>query len=299
MPDRREGAPYLSHVPDRRRPPLDPGLLREELAARDVPWRDVRVVAATGSTNRDAADLARQGAVSGTAVLADEQTGGRGRLQRGWVSPRGSSLSLSVVLRPTAPDRMWSWLPLLTGVAVLQGVRDALIDRGTDGPALGLKWPNDLVVDGPDRGGGPGPGKWGGILVERLDAPQGAAAVVGIGLNVALDVDELPTPSATSLALEDPGAVPRREVLAAAVLSHVASWFLLWDDSGGDAAACGLLSAYRASCLTLGRDVRVELPRGMEHGRALDVDASGRLVVAGAGGQRAYSSGDVVHLRPA
>lgn len=299
MPGRHEGAPYLSHVPDRRRRPLDPELLREVLAAREVPWRDVRVLGATGSTNRDAADLARQGAATGTAVLAHEQTQGRGRLQRGWVSPPGASLSLSVVLRPSAPDRTWGWLPLLTGVAVLQGVRDVLTEQGAGGPALGLKWPNDLVVDGPDRGGGPGPGKWGGILAERLDGPLGAVAVVGIGLNLALEADELPTPSATSLALELAGTVPRREVLAAAVLSRAATCFQRWDASGGDAAGCGLLTAYRASCLTLGRDVRVELPRGAERGRAIDVDPSGRLVVAGAGGQRAYSSGEVVHLRPA
>lgn len=298
MPDRREGAPYLSHVPDHRRPPLDPELVREELAARAVPWRDVRVVGATGSTNRDAADLARQDAATGTAVLADEQTQGRGRLQRGWVSPPGASLSLSVVLRPSAPDERWGWLPLLTGVAVLQGVRDALAGLGRDGSSLGLKWPNDLVVDGPDRGGGPGPRKWGGILAERIDGARGAAAVVGIGLNVALDADELPTSTATSLALEVAGAVPRREVLAAAVLSRAASWFGLWDGSRGDAVGCGLLTAYRASCLTLGRDVRVELPGGAERGRATGIDASGRLLVAGAGGQRAYSSGEVVHLRP-
>ena len=107
----------------------------------------------------------------------------------------------------------------------------------------------------------------------------------------------MPTPAATSLALELGGAAPRREVLAAAVLSRVASWFTTWDDAHGDAESTGLRAAYRASCLTLGRDVRVELPGATERGRATDVDSSGRLVVGTAGGQRAYSSGEVVHLR--
>ncbi len=269
----------------------------EELAARGAPWRDVRVVGATGSTNRDAAELARLGVPTGTAVLADEQTRGRGRLERGWVSPPGASLSLSVVLRPSAPAGTWGWLPLLTGVAVLEGVRDVLDGAGTDRPALGLKWPNDLVVDGPDRAGGPGPRKVGGILAERVDGPGGVAVVVGVGLNVALGADELPTPAATSLALEVPGAVPGREAIAAVVLSRMASWFERWDGAGGDAASCGLLVAYRTSCLTLGRDVRVELPSRTRLGRASDVDESGRLLVRSAQGTHAYSSGEVVHLR--
>ena len=147
-----------------------------------------------------------------------------------------------------------------------------------------LKWPNDVLVG--DR-------KLAGILVERVAGPAGPVAVVGVGINVA-DHDELPVPTATSLALE--GATLDRTDLLQAVLAGIAGELAGWRSSGGDPT--GLRASYRAQCGTLGRDVRVELPGGGEVvGRAEDVDDQGRLVVRVAGGGTcALSAGDVVHL---
>jgi BirA family biotin operon repressor/biotin-[acetyl-CoA-carboxylase] ligase len=143
-----------------------------------------------------------------------------------------------------------------------------------------LKWPNDLLIA--DR-------KAGGILVEAHDG----AVVVGIGLNTSLRADELPVPTATSLALA--GAVSAdRDPLLRAVLRGLAFWYARWRAAAGDADASGLREAYLLHCATLGRQVRVELPGGAgATGRADGIDPDGRLLVDGHG----YAAGDVVHLR--
>ena len=142
--------------------------------------------ASTRSTNADVAQAARDGAPEGTVHVTEDQTGGRGRLDREWVAPKGSGLAASVLLRPTSvPLHRWGWLPLLTGVAVADAVADL-------GIRAKLKWPNDVEVDGR---------KLAGILVEAVSTPDGMAAVVGVGLNVAMTAEQLPVPHATSLAL--------------------------------------------------------------------------------------------------
>src|SRR5215207_4886252 len=134
-----------------------------------VSWQ-VRRVAETGSTNADVVTLATAGAAEGTVLVADYQSAGRGRLGRSWQAPPGTGLAVSLLLRPTAvPAHRWPWLPLLTGVAVVEALRTY---PGID---VVLKWPNDVLLKG---------GKLAGILVERVDGPAGAAAVVGVGLNV-------------------------------------------------------------------------------------------------------------------
>ena len=129
-------------------------------------WTSVRVVASTGSTN---ADLLARGGPEGQVLVAEEQTAGRGRSGRTWVSQPGASLTFSVLLRPASvPPSARGWLPLLTGVAVAAGVRSAA------GVAARLKWPNDILVG--DR-------KLAGILAEQ--SADGDAVVIGVGLNVA------------------------------------------------------------------------------------------------------------------
>ncbi len=235
---------------------------------------DVRYVAATGSTNAAAAAAPEPGRV----VVADHQTAGRGRLDRGWETPAGVALTFSAVVDPGLPDAHWPWLPLLAGVAVAGAVRRAT------GLVTSLKWPNDVLVA--DR-------KLAGILVERVVGSSGPVAVVGIGVNV--HQTELPVPHATSLALE--GAAVDRADLLTAVLAGISGELAGWRAAGGDPA--GLRASYTAACGTLGRDVRVLMPGGRTvEGRAEDVDEVGRLVVREArGGTRALTAGDVVHLR--
>ncbi len=237
------------------------------------------------STNAVAGDRARTGAPEGHVVVAERQTAGRGRLDRAWHTPDRAALLFSVVLRPEVAASDWPWLPLLTGHSVTRALRGLGYDAG-------VKWPNDVLVaraDGESR-------KLVGILVERVETPSGPAAVVGIGINVSLTVDELPVPTATSLAIES-GAEPDRTEVLVAVLSTLVEAYDAWQ-AGGEAARDRLASSYAAACVTVGRDVRVELPGGSPLlGRATGVDRSGRLVVAGPDGETAVGAGDVVHVR--
>jgi BirA family transcriptional regulator, biotin operon repressor / biotin---[acetyl-CoA-carboxylase] ligase len=264
----------------------DAALQRALDRAGDGTWGPVAVLPSTGSTNADAVDQVGEGAPEGFTVVADEQTLGRGRLDRTWVSPYGAGLAMSVVLRPVVPEATWGWIPLVAGLAVV----DALADQGL---SAALKWPNDVVVDGDARDGSPGPRKLGGLLVERV----GAALVVGIGVNVDLAAVELPVPRATSTRLE--GADVRREQLLVDVLVELRRLVLRWRAGGGDARRTGLRDEYAARCLTLGRRVRALLPGGdVVEGVAESVDDEGRLVVRSADGTvRVVSAGDVAHLR--
>jgi BirA family transcriptional regulator, biotin operon repressor / biotin---[acetyl-CoA-carboxylase] ligase len=245
-------------------------------------WTSVEVAASTGSTN---ADLLARGGPEGQVLVAEEQTAGRGRAGRTWVSLPGASLTFSVLLRPTSvPPSSRGWLPLLTGVAVAAAV------RSTAGVAAGLKWPNDVLVR--DR-------KLAGILAEQ--SPDGDVVVVGVGLNVATPQDALPvSPTglpATSLLVE--GADVGREPLLTEILRSLERWYLGFR-ADPDPARSGLLAEYRAACATLGRQVRVELPAGrVLAGTAEDIDHGGRLLVRPAGATSAtpVSAGDVIHLR--
>jgi BirA family transcriptional regulator, biotin operon repressor / biotin---[acetyl-CoA-carboxylase] ligase len=265
---------------DLDRPPLSQRALAAALTRDGGLWRDIRVVAETGSTNDDVLAAARAGAAEGLVMVAEAQTAGRGRLARGWVSPPRAGLTFSVLLQPGAAvvAARWGWLPLLAGLSVQRAVY-----RLGAVPAW-LKWPNDLLL-GPDRG------KAGGVLVQVA----GGAAVIGIGLNVSTGGNELPA-GATSLALVEAECTDRDPLLRA-ILRQLADDYLAWRRAGGDPAS-GLRDAYLEACDTVGRDVRVGLPGGeVVTGTATGVDAAGRLVVAGTDGERAVSAGDVTSVR--
>ena len=241
---------------------LDRPPLRAEALSRALEQDGYRVTVLemTTSTNAVVAEQARQGAAHGLVVVAEEQTAGRGRLDRSWVSPPGAGLTFSVLVRPSGP---LSWVPLLAGVGVAQALR-----HKCEVDAV-LKWPNDVLVD--DR-------KLCGLLAEAVDG----AVVLGIGLNVTTRREELPVAEATSLALEGATTTDRDTVLKA-VLRGIA------DALGDDTRA-----SYRQLCTSLGREVRLELPGGESvTGTAEAVDDDGRLVVDGT----PYAAGDVVHLR--
>ncbi|ROQ66493.1 BirA family biotin operon repressor/biotin-[acetyl-CoA-carboxylase] ligase [Streptomyces sp. 840.1] len=268
---------------DLDRPPLNVPALRRGLLRPDGLWSALDVVDSTGSTNSDLAARAA-GLTEGAVLVAEEQTAGRGRLDRTWTAPARSGLFFSVYLTPGAvPVQRWGWLPLLTGVAVATGLAKS---AGVD---TALKWPNDLLVTV-----GTEERKAGGILAERA----GDGVVIGIGLNVSLREDELPAPTAASLALA--GAVSTdRETLLRGVLRSLEQWYGQWRAADGDAAASGLQEAYAAGCATLGRTVRAQLPGERTlTGEAVAIDGDGRLVLsAGDGLQEPVSAGDIVHLR--
>lgn len=253
---------------DLDRPPLRPLALQRALASDG--WR-LEVLQETPSTNAVVAERARAGEPAGLVVVAEAQTAGRGRLDRSWVSPPRAGLTFSVLLRPDLPPAQWPWLPLWTGLAVANALRErAQVDAV-------LKWPNDVLVD--DR-------KVCGVLAE---VPQPGAAVIGIGLNVSTAADELSHAQAGSLRLAGARTLDRDTVLRA-VLRSLRS---VLSDAATDVDAAR--AAYRERCSTLGRRVRVELPADRTtEGLAEAVDDDGRLVVDG----QAYGAGDVVHLRP-
>jgi BirA family transcriptional regulator, biotin operon repressor / biotin---[acetyl-CoA-carboxylase] ligase len=212
---------------------------------------------ATTSTNDRARALAAAGAPHGTVVTAAEQTAGRGRQGRTWSAPPGRALLMSVVLRD--PDRM---LPLAAAVAVAEAA----------GPEAAIKWPNDVLLDGR---------KLAGILAEAR--PQDGWAVVGIGVNVAVRMEDLPEELRTTAATL--GLEPRDvESVLARVLGALERSLAL------DRAA--LLDAWRARDALLGRDVSWADGAG----RAAGIDGDGRLVVELPGGGRTALESGEVHL---
>jgi BirA family biotin operon repressor/biotin-[acetyl-CoA-carboxylase] ligase len=272
---------------DLDRPPLDAAALRRALLVPGGLWTRLDVVGETGSTNTDLAARALAGEPEGAVLVAERQQAGRGRLERTWTAPARSGLFFSLLLRPgpAVPVERFGWTPLLMGLSAA-----ATLSRVAE-VEVSLKWPNDLLVTvgGEER-------KLGGILTELA----GDALVPGIGINVSLRRDELPVPAAGSLALAG-ATVLDRGTLLRALLRDFAEVYREWRRTGGDPEASGLLPAYTARCVTVGRQVRVELPGGRAlTGRAVAVDHDGRLVVRTPDGARQpVAAGDVIHVRPA
>jgi BirA family transcriptional regulator, biotin operon repressor / biotin---[acetyl-CoA-carboxylase] ligase len=257
-------------------------------------------------------------------LAAEQQSAGRGRLGRAWISPPRAALTFSVLLRPAAvPRARLGWLPLLAGVAVAAAVRAV---AGVDAQ---LKWPNDVLA-GPGnalaggsargvRGGGASPqGDLGGLVPPEGDAStfvplrklggilaeaSGEAVVVGIGVNVSTEPTELPPPgpgalAATSLRLEGAASLDRERLLAE-ILAGLERRYLAWCQVFGDTERSGLRAEYTGLCATLGRRVRVELPGGrLLDGLAAGIDADGRLLVSvPPDADLPVAAGDIVHLR--
>jgi len=276
----------MTDTRDPARSPLSGEALARQIVRPGGLWSEVSVVARTGSTNADLVAGARDGAPEGAVLVAEEQTAGRGRMGRSWLSPPRAALTFSVLLRPAdVPAARRGWLPLLAGVAVATAIRQVSALDAT------LKWPNDVLLRS---------GKLAGILVEQ----SGDAVVVGIGVNVSTTRHELPAPAAsslpaTSLRLEGWPSLDR-ELLLGRMLDEIERWYLAWrgTDPAGDAEASGLRAAYVRLCSTIGRDVRAELPgQAATSGLATGIDGDGRLVVRTAARDVAIGAGDVRHVR--
>lgn len=241
----------------------------------------------TGSTNADlvaaaSADPAAHPHLS--VLLTTDQTAGRGRLDRSWTTPPGTALAVSVLLRvPGIPPAFRGWIPLVAGAAMTRAVAGAL--RGT-AHSVGLKWPNDVLVDGM---------KICGILAEALPSDPDAV-VVGSGVNTRMAEIDLPVPTATSFAAL--GREVDDDALLAGYLTALDEQLGAIAAAHGDAAASGVLAEVEALCTTLGRDVAVSLPDGSTlRGRAQRIDREGRLVVVSGAEETPVSAGDVVHVR--
>lgn len=264
------------------RPALDRVALTE--LAGTGPWTTIRVRDEVGSTNAEITELARHGGEEGVVVTAESQSAGRGRADRGWVSPPRAGIAVSMLLRPRVSPARWSWLPLLAGVALAETVTEV------SGVQAALKWPNDLLVSQPPDGE---PRKAAGILAE---VAAGAVAL-GIGLNVTLTDRELPRPDTTSLQLAGASTVDRT-LLLTGLLTRLGRRYQAWLSADGDPVAGRLRRDYLTWCHTIGQDVRVMLPDDHElTGTAVDIDGDGRLCVDTARGRIAVAAGDVHHVR--
>jgi BirA family biotin operon repressor/biotin-[acetyl-CoA-carboxylase] ligase len=244
----------------------------------DAPF-DVEYHDAVGSTNDRARELAEAGRED-VAVLADEQTGGRGRLDREWAAPSGG-IWLSVLTRPDVPPTHAPLFTLAAAVAVTRAAREA-------GVPAEIKWPNDVLVPADDADAPVGGRKLVGILTEMEgEADRVSWVVVGIGINANVDVSDLVS-GATSLRAEG-GDVDRR-LFTQRVLEE---FHALTNDLDS------VLPAWREYASTLGQRVRVETPSGAVVGEAVDVTFPGALVVETDDGQVTVTAGDCDHLRPA
>jgi BirA family biotin operon repressor/biotin-[acetyl-CoA-carboxylase] ligase len=222
----------------------------------------IRTVSETGSTNDDVAALAREGALEGLWLHADRQTGGKGRQGRAWLSPPGNLHASTLVrLRPDDPPA-----PTLALVAAV-ALHDAV---GRHAPAVRIKWPNDLLVDG---------AKLAGILLER----QGDAVILGFGVNLARHPEDLDRPAASLDPPVAPG--PFLERLAAAF----ATWLGRWRAEG--------LAPVRAAWLAAAHPVGAALTSGDARGTFDGLDESGALRLRlEDGGLRIIHAGDVFLL---
>ncbi len=249
----------LAGTPDR----LGPSELAPHLKGA---WRDVHWLARCDSTQRVARDLARNGAAEGTAVVAEEQTAGRGRLGRTWHSPPGDNLYCSIVLRPPRAPAEVPQIALVAGLAVADAVQE------TAGRRPAIKWPNDVLLDGK---------KVCGILTEmesEMDRVHHVIAGIGVNLNSRRFPRELREKASSLLLLT--GRPVERAVFTAGLLAALEARYGRYL-SVGFASVRTEWESY--SCLT-GTEVRVHGPGGEVAGRVLGLDDDGALRLRGADG---------------
>ena len=253
---------------------------KTELTARSHPLPQgftLHHVETIGSTNDEAARLASSGAPSGTIVLADRQTKGRGRLGRTWQSVPGN-LHASILLRPDCTLQAASELSLLAGVVLAE----LLARQGPDDLDLALKWPNDVLIDG---------AKVAGILLES-GGDRGdrlAYVVIGVGVNVACSPDDMPYPVTSLAAAGFPELSPGNWLFA--YISSLTIWLDQWQRDG----FAVVREAWRARSHGLGGPIRLRLGQEDINGRFVDLTEGGALLIEGADGvQRELTAGDVV-----
>ncbi|MFO7832499.1 MAG: biotin--[acetyl-CoA-carboxylase] ligase [Halohasta sp.] len=257
----------ISGVPDYGAAAIEFGL--------DAPYT-VDYHEAVDSTNTRARELAMEGAVD-TAVVADEQTGSRGRLDRSWTAPSGG-IWCSTILQPALPAAHVPLVALAAGVATASACREAGVEAY-------LKWPNDVLVGETGERGGR---KLAGILTEMEgEADRVSWVIVGIGVNANIDAETLPD-GATTMRTELGDDIDRR-VFVQRLLESL-------HDQLADPDA--VLDRWREYSSTLGHDVRVELPNRVIEGEAVDVEFPGGLVVDTGAETEVVHAGDCEHLRP-
>lgn len=238
------------------------------------------------STNATAFTLAGSGATHGTAVLAEAQTAGKGRLGRHWISPPRLNIYCSLILNNPNMSRHVSWIPLVTGLALAEATRCSC------GIEISLKWPNDLLCLGK---------KIGGILCEGSShGSRVLTCVVGFGVNVNCRETDFPEDlrSLATSCYQITGQCHDRNGLVADMFNRLESWYACVEAERFE----HVQQSYAASCATLGKEVEIACVAGETiHGTAIGIGKDGALLVSAAREGTAHTleirAGDVQHLR--
>jgi BirA family biotin operon repressor/biotin-[acetyl-CoA-carboxylase] ligase len=265
----------ITSIPDiLRQGDIKPGLKTRVIG------KEVHLLPSVASTNTLAMEMAAGGSPEGTVVIAETQTGGKGRLGRKWISPKGN-LYLSVILRPDVPLQKAPLITLMGAVAVATTIRT------TCGLEAGIKWPNDILVSGK---------KVSGLLTE-MSAEQDRVRhiVLGIGVDVNMELETLPPEVrvlATTLAAAS-GKTIDRTALLRQLLRDLDRWYRIFLSNGQE-----VLREWKSLNLTIGNRVAVSGAGETLEGLARGIDEEGRLVVRLDDGTiRTVAAGDVSILK--
>lgn len=245
--------------------------------------KDIRLLPEVESTNTLAVEMAQKGAPEGTVIAAEKQTGGKGRLGRTWISPRGN-LYLSVVLRPDIPPHKAPLITLMGAVAAASAIRKQFSLQA------GIKWPNDIFIAGK---------KAGGLLTEMSAEPDRVKHVVlGIGIDVNMDLKELPEDVrrlSTTLSAAA-GEKIDRTLLLQSIITELDRWYQLFLKN-----EAAVLKEWEEFNVTLGKRVAVVSGVGVVHeGMAQGIDNEGRLILKlDDGSLHVVAAGDVTILKKA
>lgn len=230
------------------------------------------------STNTELARRASEGAAEGLAIVADEQTAGRGRLQRAWSSPKGAGLYFSILLRPTIPQNYWPLITFMAALAVGDALREAA-DVQTD-----IKWPNDLLS---------GERKICGILAEAIDTPAGRAVILGIGINLTENAFPPELANVATSVSEATGRPPDREQVLTALLDALSGWYSRLDEPAQIVDAWSIRSSY-----AIGKLVQVVNGDDIWQGTTSGVEPDGALRLRTSSGEiKLVRAGDVNSVR--
>ncbi|MCL6458466.1 MAG: biotin--[acetyl-CoA-carboxylase] ligase [Gorillibacterium sp.] len=257
---------------------LDSTLLQSRLET-SMFGRELRLYDSLPSTQDEARKWVAQGAPHGALVLAEEQTSGRGRFGRQWISPSGKGVWMSIILKPDKPFLNPAQLTLLCAVALCRAVRKL---TGLD---AGIKWPNDLLINAR---------KVSGILLESVEPRSDGNTIIiaGIGISVNLQQEDYPDwlqPKATSLRIESGNPVDRYELISA-FLKQLEELYVLYLREGFSA----IRSLWEAHSLTLCQNISVQMPEGIVTGLAVRLDETGALIIRTAdGNEHKIFSGDI------
>ncbi|HET6446015.1 MAG TPA: biotin--[acetyl-CoA-carboxylase] ligase [candidate division Zixibacteria bacterium] len=250
--------------------PFELSVLKSELSAR---WlgRRIYLFETIDSTNTRLRKMSDQGEPEGSVVLAEYQSLGKGRLGRQWHAPTASSLLFSMLFRPEWPSDQAQWLMMIAGLSAIEAIKQV---AGLD---LRLKWPNDIVI-----GDEPPWRKCGGVLLEgEMEESVFSSAVVGVGINVNISTAQLPETAsrATSLQVEAGRAIPRLPLL----LNYLAIMEHRYEEASKGVSP---LTGWRSALVNIGQRVRAEIESGEAaiEGMAVDVDATGRLLIRDSSG---------------